>query len=70
MARHLALSLEEFGPRHGVHTMRRHLIWYVRGRAGAHEFRRRVVRLEDSGEVLREIDLFLSGSYVDRAAGE
>ena len=53
MARHLALSIEEFGPRHGVHTMRRHLIWYARGRAGAHEFRRRVVRLEDPDEVLR-----------------
>ena len=68
MARHLALSIEEFGLRHGVHTMRRHLIWYARGRAGAHEFRRRVVRLEDPDEVLREIGLFLSGGYAERAA--
>jgi tRNA-dihydrouridine synthase len=69
MARHLALSIEEFGLRHGVHTMRRHLIWYARGRAGAHEFRRRVVRLEDPDEVLREIGLFLSGGSAERAAG-
>jgi tRNA-dihydrouridine synthase B len=68
MARHLVLSIEEFGPVHGVHTMRRHLIWYVRGRAGAHEFRRRVVRLEDPDEVLREIGIFLSGGYVVCAA--
>jgi tRNA-dihydrouridine synthase len=63
MARHLALSIEESGPRHGVHTMRRHLIWYARGRAGAHEFRRRVVRLEDPAEILREVEEFLSGGY-------
>jgi tRNA-dihydrouridine synthase B len=61
MARHLALSIEECGPRHGVHTMRRHLIWYARGRAGAHEFRRRVVRLEDPAEILREIGEFVIG---------
>ena len=61
MARHLALSIGEFGPRHGIHTMRRHLIWYARGRAGAHEFRRRVVRLEEPEEVLREIGIFLAG---------
>jgi len=68
MTRHLSLSIEEFGLRHGVHTMRRHLIWYVRGRAGAHEFRRRVVRLENPDEVLREIGLFLSGGYAECAA--
>jgi tRNA-dihydrouridine synthase len=63
MTRHLALSIEECGPRRGVHTMRRHLIWYARGRAGAHEFRRRVVRLEDPAEIVREIEAFLSGRY-------
>jgi tRNA-dihydrouridine synthase B len=61
MARHLALSIAECGLRHGVPVMRRHLIWYARGRAGAHEFRRRVVRLEEPGEVLREIETFLAG---------
>ena len=69
MARHLALSIEEFGPVHGVHTMRRHLIWYVRGRAGAHEFRRRVVRLEDPEQVLREIEAFLAGASRADAGG-
>jgi nifR3 family TIM-barrel protein len=63
MARHLELSIGEFGPRHGVHTMRRHLIWYARGRVGAHEFRRRVVRLEDPAEILREIEVFFSVGY-------
>ncbi len=62
MARHLALSIEECGPRRGVHTMRRHLIWYARGRAGAHEFRRRVVRLEEPAEILREIERFIEGA--------
>jgi tRNA-dihydrouridine synthase len=69
MARHLALSVEECGLRMGVHTMRRHLIWYARGRAGAHEFRRRMVRLEDPEEVLREIRTFLSGGYAVSAVG-
>jgi len=67
MARHLALSIEECGPRLGVHTMRRHLIWYARGRAGAHEFRRRMVRLEEQAEVLTEIERFMSGGGGDRA---
>ena len=62
MARHLALALAEHGPRRGVQTMRKHLIWYARGRAGAHEFRRRVVRLEDPREVLREIEAFVAGT--------
>jgi len=69
MARHLALSVEECGLRNGVHTMRRHLIWYARGRAGAHEFRRRMVRLEDPAEVLREIGSFVSGGYAEKVAG-
>jgi nifR3 family TIM-barrel protein len=63
MARHLALSIREQGPRNGVYTMRRHLIWYARGRPGAHEFRRRMVRLEDPAEILDEIGAFLAGAY-------
>jgi tRNA-dihydrouridine synthase B len=61
MARHLALAIGEHGTRRGVQTMRRHLIWYARGRTGAHEFRRRVVRLDDPEDVLREIEAFLAG---------
>lgn len=68
MARHLALSIGECGTRRGVHTMRRHLIWYARGRAGAHEFRRRVVRLEDPGEILREIEAFTAGAAAPQIA--
>jgi nifR3 family TIM-barrel protein len=68
MARHLTLSIEEWGPRRGVHPMRRHLIWYARGRAGAHEFRRRVVRLEEPAEILREIEAFISGAYAEASA--
>lgn len=62
MARHLALAIEEHGVRRGVHTMRKHLIWYARGRAGAHEFRRRVVRLEGAPEILQEIEAFVAGA--------
>ncbi|HWR97168.1 MAG TPA: tRNA dihydrouridine synthase DusB [Candidatus Methanoperedens sp.] len=61
MARHLALAIEEHGTRRGVQRMRRHLIWYARGRAGAHEFRRRVVRLAEPAAVLREIEAFFVG---------
>lgn len=61
MARHLSLAVAEHGPRRGVQTMRKHLIWYARGRAGAHEFRRRMVRLGEPGEVLGEIEAFLDG---------
>lgn len=62
MARHLLLSVAEHGVRRGVQTMRRHLIWYARGRAGGHEFRRRMVRLDDPVEVLREIEAFVAGA--------
>lgn len=69
MARHLALAIEECGPRVGVHTMRRHLIWYTRGRTGAHEFRRRMVRLEEPAEVFAEIERFLASSATGQSAG-
>ncbi|HEY5997945.1 MAG TPA: tRNA dihydrouridine synthase DusB [bacterium] len=61
MARHLLLAIEEHGARRGVQRMRKHLIWYARGRAGAHEFRRRIVRLEEPRELLEEIGAFAAG---------
>jgi tRNA-dihydrouridine synthase B len=67
MSRHLGLSVAECGLRNGVHTMRRHLIWYARGRVGAHEFRRRMVRLDDPTDVLAEIETFLLRGYPERA---
>lgn len=59
--RHYRLALEELGSRTGVHTMRRHLVWYSRGRAGAHEFRRRASTLERPEDVVAEIEGFAAG---------
>jgi nifR3 family TIM-barrel protein len=59
MVRHCRLAREEHGERAGVHLMRRHLVWYSRGRPGAHEFRRRVTSLERPEEVEREIEDFV-----------
>jgi len=58
MIRHHRLARGEHGERAGVHLMRRHLIWYSRGRPGAHEFRRRVTRLELASGVEAEIEAF------------
>lgn len=55
---HYGMALEEFGPRNGVHIMRRHLLWYGRGRAGAADFRRRVATLVKPEDVRREIEAF------------
>jgi len=55
MERHLALSVETFGERHGVQRMRKHLSWYVKGLPLATEFRGRINRLEFQMEIVKEI---------------
>ena len=58
MLAHYRLALEEHGERTGVNVMRRHLIWYCRGRAGASEFRRRISTMPRPREVMAEIEAF------------
>jgi nifR3 family TIM-barrel protein len=67
--RHYALALEEHGPRTGVHVMRRHLIWYCRGRAGAAEFRRRVSTMERAEDVRAAVEEFALGERAGRPTG-
>jgi len=43
--KHVALAYKSKGG-HGIIEMRKHLAWYVRGRDGASELRRRLVRVE------------------------
>jgi nifR3 family TIM-barrel protein len=63
---HYWMTLEQYGTKNGVHIMRRHLIWYCRGRAGAAEFRRRVSTLEKPEDVVREIEAFAAAPPVPR----
>lgn len=65
MLRHYDLAIAELGRRTGVHTMRRHLFWYARGRRGAAEFRRRVGTLEDPAVVRAEVERFVAGQTGD-----
>lgn len=55
---HYGMALGEYGVRNGVHIIRRHLIWYCRGRVGAAEFRRRISKLDKPEDAVREIQAF------------
>jgi nifR3 family TIM-barrel protein len=43
--------------RHAVRELRRHLLWYTRGRRGGIHFRRDAARLVTAGDVARALDL-------------
>jgi tRNA-dihydrouridine synthase B len=47
----------EASERHAVRELRKHLLWYTRGRRGGVHFRRDADRLETAGDVRRLVDL-------------
>ena len=51
-----------YGLPRGVRTARKHLGWYLAGRPGGEELRRRIVRVEDAGE-----QLAIVSSYFEEA---
>jgi tRNA-dihydrouridine synthase B len=54
--RHLDALHCFYGEHRGVRTARKHLGWYLAGRAGGEELRRRIVRVEDAGEQLAVVN--------------
>lgn len=54
--RHIAALHCFYGEHRGVRTARKHLGWYLAGRAGGEELRRRIVRVEDAGEQLAVVN--------------
>ncbi|HRP86046.1 MAG TPA: tRNA dihydrouridine synthase DusB [Gammaproteobacteria bacterium] len=60
--RHLDALHRFYGEARGVRTARKHLGWYLAGRPGGEELRRRIVRVEDAGEQLAVV-----GEYFEEA---
>lgn len=60
--RHLDALHRFYGEERGVRTARKHLGWYLAGRPGGEELRRRFVRVEDAGEQLAVV-----GEYFEEA---
>jgi tRNA-dihydrouridine synthase B len=56
---HLEALHHFYGAVRGVRTARKHLGWYLAGRPGGEDFRRRIVRIEDEGEQLAAIKAYL-----------
>ena len=51
-ARHLGLVVEERGESHGVLSMRKHIMWYLKGMPTARALRQRVTRATTKAELL------------------
>ena len=59
---HLDALHRFYGEARGVRTARKHLGWYLAGRPGGEELRRRIVRIEVAGEQLAAV-----GEYFEEA---
>jgi tRNA-dihydrouridine synthase B len=55
---HLEALHRFYGEGRGVRTARKHLGWYLAGRPGGEELRRRIVRVEDAGEQLAVVSRY------------
>jgi len=61
LARHLHDVYALYGEQGGVRVARKHIGWYVRGLAGAFEFRRTMNRLESAQQQLAAVESYLAG---------
>ena len=61
LARHLHDLYALYGEQGGVRVARKHIGWYVRGLAGACEFRRTMNRLESARQQLAAVESYLAG---------
>jgi tRNA-dihydrouridine synthase B len=70
MQRHLAQLHRAYGETHGVRVARKHIGWYLDGRPGARETRRRLMRVGTAAEqfALLESWFSLENSRHSRAA--
>ncbi len=55
---HLAALHRFYGHARGVRTARKHLGWYLAGRPGGEQLRRRIVQVEDAGEQLAVVNRY------------
>lgn len=55
---HLAALHRFYGDARGVRTARKHLGWYLAGRPGGEQLRRRIVQVEDAGEQLAVVNRY------------
>jgi tRNA-dihydrouridine synthase B len=61
LVRHLHDLYALYGEQGGVHVARKHIGWYVRGLAGAAEFRQTMNRLETTQQQLAAVESYLAG---------
>ena len=61
LVRHLYDLYALYGEQAGVRVARKHIGWYVRGLAGAFEFRQTMNRLETARQQLAAVEIYLDG---------
>ena len=61
LVRHLHDLYALYGEQGGVRVARKHIGWYVRGLAGAFEFRRSMNKLETARQQLVAVEIYLAG---------
>jgi len=59
MRRHLEMHIRRYGEQAGVKGFRKHLLWYTKGLRGGSGFRRTAVCVEEMGELLEMLHIFL-----------
>ena len=68
LVEHYSAMLEHYGRQVGVKIARKHLGWYTKGMHGSAEFRHKANFIDDSDQVLGEIDRFYEPFLRRRAA--
>jgi tRNA-dihydrouridine synthase B len=63
MTRHLQALHAFYGERQGVRVARKHLGWYLSGRPGGEELRRRLVRVESASQQLQLLNAHFAGEH-------
>ncbi len=61
LVQHLHDLYALYGEQGGVRVARKHIGWYVRGLAGAIEFRQAMNRMETARQQLAAVEIYLAG---------
>jgi tRNA-dihydrouridine synthase B len=70
MERHLAALRGAYGEAMGVRVARKHISWYLQGRAAADKTRRRLMQVESAGEQLRLLRAYFEEQEAALAGAE
>ncbi len=65
---HLQWHAEQFGEHKALFEMRKHLSWYVRGLAGASQFRSRLQSIQSWPQLIEYCEVFFRGSVEEKDA--